>query len=306
MIIEQLDRRVLGAVRMIDNVTGLPISSPVKLMPLGFSDDEVGSNLNGHLANDLVQFVRNRNGDYVIFSAKNLEFHTNIFEAPPNEPEIGSLSFTIQVQEPGGNYLSRQFSLRLPRNPSLEPTNGELDLPINSLFRPAEVTLYRSPNAEISPNWSILRGTIIERENGDHFRLPWALVRVSREETPKINILSMADWRGEVLVSVPGVPVTISNTQNDDDGADPDNNSVSIREVGIELQVEFNDNLQRIEVTFDPDLRRIVSDSELIASTNPNDGHHPNPDETNYRIVDTQTYPLIAGRERAEIIVLPP
>jgi hypothetical protein len=181
MSVDLLDRRVLGGVRFVDAVTGLPVSRT-----LAVSAPKVG-------------WIHNSSGDYVVASAPGLEAHEDAFSAPPGVPDVGSVAITLTVRDPLGEYLPRRATVRLPRDPDLT----HADQPA-SLFRPVGVPLYPAPIARTAPGWAVLRVTAQE--------WPGALLKVVQDGTNQVLGRGQSDARGEALVAVPGIPVTTFNT----------------------------------------------------------------------------------------------
>ncbi|MGG6297030.1 hypothetical protein ACQ4M4_21765 [Leptolyngbya sp. AN02str] len=236
--VDLLDRRVLGAISLIDNVTEQPISHPLQI-ELVDSEETVSRTTALHLR-------RNPSGYYVILSVvklanhtiasaqpptqpdierlNQLANHTTAFAQPPAQPDIESLTLPLRIQDQTGQYLPRRYDLKLPRQAPLV-VNGEVVTPLldNSLLRPILVPLCRAPRAPIGPNWAVLRVTLTEQRTVNDeivlFRLPWALIRVSRAEPPVLSMTSWSDWRGEALIAMPGIPVLISSSGATDDDA---------------------------------------------------------------------------------------
>jgi hypothetical protein len=206
---EFLDRRVLGAIRLQDSVTGLALRRPLQLE-------------SGRLV-----LKRNRQGDYVIFDVladADLHAHTTTFADAPSVPALESVSIELQIRDPLGDYLPRRYTLRLPRDRDPQSTAA--------IAKPIIVPLYRSPSAGTELNWAVIRATLLDQATGK--RLPWALVSVVRNGTTTV---AMSDWRGEALIAVPGIPVTTW-----DAGA----GAVLATEVDVRLDVVFDPLLQTL------------------------------------------------------------
>jgi hypothetical protein len=186
---ELLDRRVLGAVSFVDAPTGLPIAAPLQVRAEG------------------ARFVRNRRGRYVVFAAPGLETHLEAFEAPPALPARGSVTLELTVSDPGGGYLPRRHTLRLPLDPDPDHA-AEPD----SLFRAAEVPLLPAPTARTAPGWAVIRASVTA--TGSAQPLGGALIRVVRTSDAVRLALGMSDHRGEALVAVPGIPTTTFDAGN--------------------------------------------------------------------------------------------
>jgi hypothetical protein len=198
--LERVESRVLGALRFVDAVTGIAISSPFTVAAPG------------------VRLLRNRSGLYVIHKAPGFEAYLASFAMPPATPAVGSVGIELTVGDPSGRYLPRAATLALPRDPSPSATA--------SLFQPVDIPLFPAPSARIAFNWAVLRVTVTAA-NGD--RLGGALLRVLRNGG--VLARGLSDWRGEALVPVAGVPVT---TFGDSSGA------VVISVIEVALQGVFD------------------------------------------------------------------
>jgi hypothetical protein len=174
---------VLGAVRFLDAVTGLRILDPLVVSAPG------------------VRWLRNRLGYYVIADAPGLARATESFGEQPADVPVGSVPIALTVRDPGGRYLPRRGTLRLPRDP--DPSRA--DEP-ESLFRPVDVRLFPAPAAGTAPGWALIRATVFAGQTDRG--LPGALVRVLRQRDGRHLASGLSDRRGEALVAVPGIPVT--------------------------------------------------------------------------------------------------
>ncbi|HLF84171.1 MAG TPA: hypothetical protein VI837_08360, partial [Blastocatellia bacterium] len=157
MILEHVDRRVLGAVSFLDATTRLRITSRLEVEATG------------------VRLVRNRRAIYVITRAPGLRAYTDSFGQQPAPPAAGavpleSVSVELTISDPAFQYVPRRFGLRLPRDPAAANANQT-----GSLFRPIEVPLFPSPASDVAPGWALIRATV--REEGTNSRLPWSLLR---------------------------------------------------------------------------------------------------------------------------------
>jgi hypothetical protein len=183
---ERVERRVLGALRLVDATTLVPIDDPLIVSAPG------------------ARLLRNRSGLYVIHSWTRLPTHEDAFDAPPAAPAVGSASLVLDVRDPAGKYLGRRIAIALPRDPT--PANVEQS---GSLFRAVEVPMYPAASAAVSANWVELRATVRETASGDG--LGGALLRVVT--ATGVLARGLTDWRGEALVPVAGVPITTWSTE---------------------------------------------------------------------------------------------
>jgi hypothetical protein len=197
-----LDRRLLGAVRFVDVVTGTEVLSPLRVSAPG------------------VRWVRNLRGWFVAASAPGLDAHTLTIDKPPAQPAPGKTPVALSVDDPTGRYLPRGASLALPRDP--DPGKKEAAA---SLFTPAEVELYPSPTAPVSPGWAVIRASVVTKGQKP---VSGALLRVSRKSGELLG-RGMTDARGEGLVGIAGIPVTTW----DDEGQE----GVLAREMDARLDV---------------------------------------------------------------------
>jgi hypothetical protein len=183
--LERVDRRVLGAVRLLDAATGRPIARPLTV------------------AADGVRFLRQREGFYVITEAPGLGEHRRSFEEPPPDPPVGSAPIErLRIEDPLGQYLPRLARIPLPRAP--HPAAGEPDL-----FEPEPIAMLLAPTASPRLDWGGWRASVrqagasVAAVRGALLVLVWA----TPGGTP-VRARGMSDERGEALVPVPGLPVS--------------------------------------------------------------------------------------------------
>lgn len=183
MVIDRIEQRVLGALRIVDSVTG----QPVKQMVL------VGS--------EQAELVRNRNGLYVITNATDFEEYIGSFDTPSSGSTPAPQIVHFHISDPLSHYLPRIVELSLPRNPDSEMSGSN-----ESVFTPVDVALYPSSTAPIWHNWSTVRVSVA-RES-DNSPIPGALLRVVDAADNDLLASGISDTRGEALVIVSGVPIT--------------------------------------------------------------------------------------------------
>ncbi len=174
---ERLDRRVLGAVRMVSSVTGLPLDAPVVIS---------GATV-----------IRNRRGDYVLMAVDGsdaFDDYLATFDAPPTIPAPESVNVTLRVDDFSERYLPRRFTLALPRSPN--PTDED------SIFVAHTVPLFPSPAFAVGMNWALVRVAV--RASGTNAPLAGALIQVINEEDELIGA-GMSDERGETLIAIAGL-----------------------------------------------------------------------------------------------------
>lgn len=246
--LERLEWRVLGALRPVDGVTG---------MPLRAANGTVQVEAEG------ARIVRNRSGLFVIHEWERLAAHSRHFEEPPENPDPGSEALELVVRDLSGRYLPRIVSVALPRDPDPEAED--------SVFVPLDVPLYPSPTADLGTNWCALRVTVSRNPPGDGGgnagarppadALGGALLRVV--SGGRVIARGLTDWRGESLVPVAGVPVT---TWSEEEGA-----------------VVVSSIAATVEVYFDPDAGTRTSRSLVAAGRPPARLPLVNPDDLEER-----------------------
>jgi hypothetical protein len=238
-VLDRLERRVLGAVRLIDATTGRPLHRPLSVSAEG------------------VRFLLNRAQLYVISKAPGLEAHIMAFAAPPDTPAPGSTPIEITIDDPLGEYLPRRASIPLPRSPA--PGADDPDL-----FAPETVTVLPSPNAALRQNWS---GVRLSLRLADERPVRGALINLRRhpeggDAEDELVASGLSDERGEALVVLPGLPVSRSAGagapgEEPEPGGEPqpDDGEVTTPETPVTL-----------EIVVDPDLPWPVDPARLMAN----------------------------------------
>lgn len=204
--LERFERRVLGALRLVDGATGAPLDLPMQVTA------------------PEARIQRNRSGLYVIAQWATLAEHEESFAAPPVTPLVGDETLSVSINDPAGRYLPRSIDVDLPRD--AVPANAANAA---SLFRPVDVPMYPSGIAPVVGNWAAVRVSLTEAGSGD--ALGGALLRVMRDG----NVIArgLTDWRGEALVPVVGIPVTTWSTEPD---------AVIVSEISATLEAAFDAN----------------------------------------------------------------
>lgn len=178
-LIERADRRVLGAVRLVDAATGRPVVRPLLV------------------AADGARFLRNRSGLYVITDSPGLREHVTSFLEPPATPATGMAAIErLRIEDPLGQYLPRLARVPLPRG-----TDG-------ALFEPEEVRMLPAPALSPRLDWAGWRASVRHAGSGEPVRgallvLSWATAGGVAQRAR-----GMSDERGEALVAVIGLPVS--------------------------------------------------------------------------------------------------
>ncbi|HEY8209536.1 MAG TPA: hypothetical protein VIG99_18735 [Myxococcaceae bacterium] len=180
MTSENVEHRALAAIRFLDEETRLPVRAPLKLSADG------------------VRFVRNLRGLHVITDAPGFADYADHYDLPQTPPPPAT--FTITATDPSRTYLSRRFTVQLPRDPS---PGADEDLPADSVFKPVEVMLYPSAVARATAGSAVVRLSVTDNDGKP---LPGALVELTLD-TPAVVRRGLSDDRGEALVLVPGIPI---------------------------------------------------------------------------------------------------
>jgi hypothetical protein len=183
-ILDQVDRRVLGAVRLLDAATGRQIARPLTV------------------AADGVRFLRQREGFYVITAAPGLSGHRLSFEEPPSTPPVGSVPIErLRIEDPLGQYLPRLARVPLPRAP--RPVVGEPDL-----FDPQPIAMLLAPTASPRLDWGGWRASVRQADASAAVRGALLVLVWATPGGTSVRARGMSDERGEALVPVPGLPVS--------------------------------------------------------------------------------------------------
>jgi hypothetical protein len=177
---EVVDRRVLGAFRLVDSITGKTVTDGMTVTAAG------------------LKIRANRSGVWAVLDAPGLTAATNDFAGTAAAPP--AQKFVIQVSDPARYYLPRQATLTLPA--SLAP------LGTGGIFTPQSVSVFAGPGASAGINWAKLRLSVVQA--GTAQGLGYALVQVTNTATNVVLATGMTDLRGEALLAVAGLGVTAS------------------------------------------------------------------------------------------------
>jgi hypothetical protein len=191
--IEIVDRRVLGAVQLVDAVTGLPIvvRAAVEVRGASIAGEPVDVALHEHA----VRLQQNRSGLVVIFSAPLFDTYTGAMDDPLPPPQTAAdpLRLRLALTDAGPSYLPQEFLIDLPR--SLDPDAAD------SVFQPHRVGLLRTPSAPVQDGWAVLRVRVTAAGVVPLTPLPGVLLRVFRSprgvDDRPIGA-GMTEWRGGV------------------------------------------------------------------------------------------------------------
>jgi len=189
-MVDLVDRRILGAVRAVDGVSGVPIRHALRLEGTG------------------IGFQRTRSGDYAIVRAEGLGHHVTQFQAPPAAPAPETLPFAVTVHDPGGAYMPRITTIRLPRR--FDPGND-----IRELMEP--ILLPMTPAAALAAalSWAVVDALVVDQDGGP---IRGALVEVRPQGGGERLGWGLTHGRGEARVPVTGLATfrEVENDPNDD------------------------------------------------------------------------------------------
>ena len=230
---DRIDRRVLGAIRLVDRATSNIITRPISVRA------------------QTATLIRNRSNLYVISQAEGLTEHCIEFTAPPATPALNTVAVEVQVSDPLQRYLPRIVNILLPRDADPENINDA-----DSLFQPVNVALYASANAKVLNNWSTIRASV-KRNDVTLGLVPvrGCLLRIVRDSDDVVLASGLSDERGEVLIIVPGVPITQFADAEEEDAP------VTVSELPIRLEVSHGESAQW---PVNPDVLESTHAAELL------------------------------------------
>jgi hypothetical protein len=204
-MLDRIDRRALGAIRLVDGVTGATLTGAYAVTAEG------------------LELRRNRLGLHVIFRAEGLAAHAAAFDAPPAAPAAESLPFTVTVTDPARVFLPAAQEIRLPRRFDL--ADG-----VRDLLEPIDIVLASGPARALPLGWAAmavhLRDTILRPIRG-------GLVEVVPQTGGARLGWGITNERGDVLIPVPGLPLLRAVPG---DPGDPDDDTVASAETPASLR----------------------------------------------------------------------
>jgi hypothetical protein len=198
-MIENVDRRVLGAFVCVDAITG---NSVVPAIPVTAPQWTVKPN---------------RSGIYVIFDGPNFDSLTDQFMPSGTWP--APVQFEISLQDPSLRYLPRRASMKAP---FAVPDYPPVPNPPAGVFAPQKVAVYPSPATTIGPNWASIHASVVRQGTTPPQGLPWAVLQVVQNSNNAILATGQTDSNGEALLAVVGLtvqantgggPVTVSTVE---------------------------------------------------------------------------------------------
>jgi len=204
-VVEQVDRRILGAIRVLDAVTSSPVTQTLDVSGEGLT------------------FQRNRSGLYVIVAARGLEHHLRAFSVPPATPDAETLNFSVLVHDPSHVYLPVILDLALPR--AFDPSTD-----VRDLQQAIDVPLASSVTRIAPPGWSMVNALV--RDTADE-PVRGALIEVEPAAGGNRLAWGLTNHHGEALVPVPGLPA-LAAVENDP--LDPDDNEIITAQTNVTVR----------------------------------------------------------------------
>jgi hypothetical protein len=176
MILEDLDRRVLGAFRCVDAVSRTPIMEVISVH------------------STTLDIRRNSSGTYVVFNAPGTRSLTEQFDV--SSPWPNPLPFEVIIEPGNARYLPRRAQVNMPRAVKLGDPNP--------VMVPQDVPVFVAPAAPLLPNWAVVR-VAVKKAGAANDRLPWTVLRMTRDSDGSVLATGMSDKRGEGVLAVAGL-----------------------------------------------------------------------------------------------------
>jgi hypothetical protein len=183
-VIENVDRRVLGAFVCVDAITG---NSVVPAIPVTAPQWTV---------------TPNRSGIYVIFNGPNFNSLTDQFI--PSGAWPAPVSFEVSLQDPSLRYLPRRAKVQAPL---AVPAYPPVPTPPTGVFAPQQIPVYPSPAGVIGPNWASIHASVTLQGTTPPQGLPWAVLQVVQNSDSTVLATGQTDANGEALLAVVGLTV---------------------------------------------------------------------------------------------------
>lgn len=191
LFLEQRIRRTLGGIRVVDHLTGAPITTGLRLT-----------------SRDL-RFAPTWSGAFQITEAPGFGDYARAFDTVPS---IATGTFSFEIHDMTRRFLPLSARITLPRDARPEALTNRVDLPV-------EVALASSPSRAPSPGWTMLRLSLHTPANAP---IPGALVRALRAGTDEELGWGLSDQNGSVLLPLIGIPILQEAIPGDDDDDDDD------------------------------------------------------------------------------------
>ncbi|MGA3345122.1 MAG: hypothetical protein ABSC76_09670 [Terracidiphilus sp.] len=186
-MIENVDRRVLGAFVCVDAITG---NSVVPAIPVTAPQWTV---------------TPNRSGIYVIFNGPSFDSLTDQFIPSGTWP--APVSFEVSLQDPSLRYLPRRANVQAPLAIPAYPPVPTAPTPPTGVFAPQQVSVYPSPAGVIGPNWASIHASVTLQGTTPPQGLPWAVLQVIQNSDNSVLATGQTDANGEALLAVVGLTV---------------------------------------------------------------------------------------------------
>ncbi len=183
-MIENVDRRILGAFVCVDAITG---NSVVPAIPVTVPEWTVKPN---------------RSGIYVIFNGPNLDLQTDEFIPSGTWPN--PVKFEVSLQDPSLRYLPRRADVHAPL---AVPAYPPVPATPTGVFAPQQIPVYPSPATTIGSNWASIHASVTRQGTTPPQGLPWAVLQVVRDSDHTILATGQTDANGEALLAVVGLTV---------------------------------------------------------------------------------------------------
>jgi hypothetical protein len=191
---EQVDRRILGAFVCVDAMTGNSIPGPLLA------------------SNPLWKLKPNQSGIFVIFDGPGFNDQTGQFVLEGAWP--AAVSFEITIQDPQGAYLPRRATIKAPLAvPAVTAANiSTVTSDKTAVFDPQPVTLYPTAAAAVSPNWAVIRVSVV-RAAAPSAGLAWAYVRADSVPAGTEPLAEgVTGLNGETILVVRGQSTQVSSS----------------------------------------------------------------------------------------------
>lgn len=189
MIVEMVDRRVLGALRCVDAVSKAQVLEPLLV------------------ESDQLRLRRNASQLWVVFDGPGMHDVTTQFELTSQWPNPSD--FQVSIRSISGRYLPRRASVRMPRTlDTVADPNAPPPPSPDSIKVPLDITLYPAPTASTFPNWALVRAWVTKNNSPEG--LPWAVLRLTRNSDKSLITTGVANEKGDALLAIPGLGISAS------------------------------------------------------------------------------------------------
>ncbi|HEU4620730.1 MAG TPA: hypothetical protein VFS42_00765 [Burkholderiaceae bacterium] len=263
MIVELLDRRVLGAIAFVDGVTRQRVSTGLRV------------------ESDALTLRPQASGLYVIHGADGFEKTIESFDEPAAPPPGAPIHFAARVFDPERRYLARAFDVTLPRpsTPVTDPT---------SVLVPLEVDLLPASAMPVPARWATWRVRVQIAGSVLKTGLANVLVRVTPQLAGFTTQLALTDAHGEALVVIPNAPSVMPSAGNGGGGG---GTPVLVKQFEATVSLIVDASVARAEGASVPPLadpQRIVARSA--------------PPQAGVRVLTKPNVTLAAGRSVRSVI----